>query len=744
MSFKSKSFYVDVSKGTNFSAVTDAISNEIGVEGDYIKVIEAVSLGNGDVQLTIYYRTENRTSVLGFSPPPGAIVPSGTDINHASILFSDKIDSARLTTGSFSFDGTSLSTGFYVESGNYIVRVLLPAASRTGAGYHSVEINSDKLYYQNSNPIQHSAIIAYNINAKASPQPGMSVPYTFDLGRRGLIAIEGIVVTKDYLPSDRINQYLIQKGLTSDRLIVSTSIDISIDKVYVFFIYFKTLEPQLLYAYPYVYSLALDTAAPREIVFVFREPLDRNYTLNTNGLFKLVTSYTTETNIPLNKISVDNDGRTVRITTSGVITSAGIYDFRIGALRSADGTTSTRDIIYSIQVFPYTIDGGSVTIGSSTGITGLAGGLVFDDVDQKIIKVSGDGTIVVSSDHISVGTIYNVNIGNSTISGGKIANGQVVKSAIINGSSLYDNVTFTGAGSVSVTSNSNTITISGSASASTGGGGTGASTGLTYITSGDERASLPNSIRLSTDFTVGTGQLYVNEGQLDHNSLANLNVGDPHTGYIRKNMLTNKGDLIVASGNSDLYRFGAGSNNTILTSDSTAPYGVVWKDLTGLGGVTGEYVQRFNGRTGIVTGQNNDYYFDQINTTGIFQDIGDLVVGSGIGTGRRFPVGFEGQVLTSRLSDPLKVRWEYMSSFGLVEEAGDLTDFLLPSGSVQHSQVLVYNSGAISSNVTGQWMNTSLLFSGGLTGIYNTGTNTFIVNAFSAIQDSRRYSLFMM
>jgi hypothetical protein len=112
MSFKSKSFYVDVSKGTNFSAVTDAISNEIGVEGDYIKIIEAVSLGNGDVQLTVYYRTENRTSVLGFSPPPGAIVPSGTDINHACILFSDRIDSARLTTGSFSFDGSSLSTGF--------------------------------------------------------------------------------------------------------------------------------------------------------------------------------------------------------------------------------------------------------------------------------------------------------------------------------------------------------------------------------------------------------------------------------------------------------------------------------------------------------------------------------------------------------------------------------------------------------------------------------------------------------
>lgn len=743
MSYKSKSFYVDVSKGANFGAVTDAISRDIGVEGDYIKVIEAVSLGNGDVQLTLYYRTQNKTSVLGFSPPPGAVVPSGTDINHASILFSDRIDAARLVSGSFSFDGSGIATGLYVESGNYIVRVLLPPGARTGGGYHSLEINSDKLYYQNSNNIQHSAIVAYNINAKASPQPGMSVPYTFDLGRRGLIAIEGILSDKNYLPADRINQFLTQKGLTSDRLIAATSVDVSIDKVYIFFVYFKTLEPQLLYAYPYVYSLAIDTAAPREIVFVFREPLDRNYTLNTLGLFKLVTSYNTETNIPLNKISVDSDGRSVRITTSGVITSAGIYDFRIGPLRSADGSISTRDIIYSIQVFPYTIDGGSVIIaGGSTGITGVAGGLVFEDVDRKIIKVSGDDTIIVSSDHISVGTIYNNNIANNTISGGKIANGQVVRSTIINGSSLYDNITLTGAGSVTVFNNSNTVTISGNYGTGAGGG---AGTGIGYITSGNETATLPNSIRLSTDFTVTAQQLFINEGQLDHNSLANLNVGDPHTGYIRKSIGTTKGDLIVASGAGDLYRLGVGSNNFILTADNTAPYGMAWKEQTGtVGGITGEYVQSFNGRTGIVTGQNNDYYFDQINTTGIFQDIGDLVVGSGIGTGRRFPVGFEGQVLTSRLSDPLKVRWEYMSSFGLVEEAGDLTDFLLPSGSVQHSQVLVYNSGAVSSNVTGQWMNTSLLFSGGLTAIYNTGANAFIINAFTAIQDSRRYTLFMM
>jgi len=50
---------------------------------------------------------------------------------------------------------------------------------------------------------------------------------------------------------------------------------------------------------------------------------------------------------------------------------------------------------------------------------------------------------------------------------------------------------------------------------------------------------------------------------------------------VPKSTVTTKGDLIVASGNAAVARLGVGTNNHVLTADSTATNGVKWAAASG-------------------------------------------------------------------------------------------------------------------------------------------------------------------
>jgi hypothetical protein len=75
-----------------------------------------------------------------------------------------------------------------------------------------------------------------------------------------------------------------------------------------------------------------------------------------------------------------------------------------------------------------------------------------------------------------------------------------------------------------------------------------------------------------------TGKLNTADiGTINHNSLANLTTGDPHTQYVTKAIATTKGDLLAATGAGALARLAAGTNGHVLTADSTAGTGLKWE-----------------------------------------------------------------------------------------------------------------------------------------------------------------------
>ncbi len=394
MSLRSQSILVSIAQGVNLSSLTASIVNEIGLEGDWITDIQAVQQG-GNILVTVYYKTEWDKAVLAVSPPPGTMAPTSADIDHASILFSNRIDPNRLQSGSFSFDGTGITTGHYaIENNGYIVRVELPTA-RTAEGYHSIDINSSGLYYQNSDRIQQSSNIGYTLTATSTPV-GEPTLYTT---RRGSIKFESL-----YAPNGQnITSFLASKKIDTNRLICSASAG-----NYVFFGYFQTLEPQLIGASPYLYSYNHVTHTPRELLFQFREPLDRTYILANTGLFKIYNTYSVTTPINSGNLKIDSDNKIVRLTGT-VLTGAGIYDLRIGALKSYDGTLATRDTLYSIQVFDFVgasqDNGGPTSVGNLTNvaISGIHGhtlvfnsGAIFSGITGQWLNTKATGLSGIS------------------------------------------------------------------------------------------------------------------------------------------------------------------------------------------------------------------------------------------------------------------------------------------------------------------------------------------------------------
>lgn len=417
MTVKAKTFYVDTIRSGPLDAVTAFIQSEVGLEGDNVLDIQAVKTFQGVVQLTILYRDKLQDPVLAAYPPPGSIINQEATPTHASILFSSPLDVSSLNWSSFQYSnatgltgnltGVLATGGFTSQNDGYIAHINLPDEQIASPSYNKLFLDADSLYYTDGDKLQYSSILGFSVDSNTSPREGQEIPYTANLGRRGLVTIEGLILDKKVLPSDRISEFLIEKGIGPTRLIDYASVDLSNGRVYIFFAYFSTLEPQLVRVYPYMYSMSLLSNKPDKVIFSFKEPLDINYIKSQNGLFKLYTDYNTVVEIVGSQLTVSSDGKTVSIPVSVLVDLQGedtvsLYDVRISGLKSADGTNQTRDILYCFQTAALP-SGGSDVSGSVTGITGAGAGVYFEDVNSRILGIGAtDSTISVAADGISV------------------------------------------------------------------------------------------------------------------------------------------------------------------------------------------------------------------------------------------------------------------------------------------------------------------------------------------------------
>lgn len=90
----------------------------------------------------------------------------------------------------------------------------------------------------------------------------------------------------------------------------------------------------------------------------------------------------------------------------------------------------------------------------------------------------------------------------------------------------------------------------------------------------------------ATDQGGGDVDIAVDDSAIDHNSLNNLTVGDPHTQYVLRNILTTKGDIFVRNA-TEIVRLPVGTNSQRLAADSSTSTGLVWDDPKG--GIVGHY-----------------------------------------------------------------------------------------------------------------------------------------------------------
>ena len=491
MGLKSRTLFARKGEG-GLQEVRSFLRDTIGNNGDLILRLEGVLYQPDVVHLSIYYLDRPDLALRATSPAPGVIVTTGTDVNHISLLFSDKIETGSIASGSFTLDNIGLETrDVNVESNQYIARIRVTGSTNNSSGFHSLEIDSSKIKYTNGEFIQHSAVMGYNKANINAAYPGQEQPYSAFGGRRGDVSIVGVVVPKGSPSNEIISAFMRQAGVTQDRLIASTSVPLDNGNLYCFFIYFVTLEPQIIYYYPYNYSFALDTNAPSEVAVIFREKIDKPYITGTSGLFKIATSYNTDYGIQGTQITVEPDNKTVKVATSAWLTGSGIYDMHIYGVKSYDGTVKTVPDIYTLLVGQITGAGGGGIAGASLE----AGTGLIKDATHYHVRPA-DPTVSGTSTGIRVGSysLAGSHIVGGGVTGGNIAVGQVVKSISITGdTALYDNITLTGLGSTTVVGVGSTIRFS----------GIGLTGGISGISTTIDQ---PNTVRVvSADNTITVG-----------------------------------------------------------------------------------------------------------------------------------------------------------------------------------------------------------------------------------------------
>lgn len=91
-----------------------------------------------------------------------------------------------------------------------------------------------------------------------------------------------------------------------------------------------------------------------------------------------------------------------------------------------------------------------------------------------------------------------------------------------------------------------------------------------------------NGSLLTADSAQAAGIKWISPSLLDHGSLGGL-TDDDHPQYVRKDILTTKGDLYVASSTASPVRVAVGSNGQFIVADSSQTAGIKWIDPAGAG-----------------------------------------------------------------------------------------------------------------------------------------------------------------
>jgi hypothetical protein len=110
--------------------------------------------------------------------------------------------------------------------------------------------------------------------------------------------------------------------------------------------------------------------------------------------------------------------------------------------------------------------------------------------------------------------------------------------------------------------------------------------------------------------------------------------GSAHTDFIAKALVDAKGDLIVATAADTVARLAVGTNDHVLTADSTQASGVKWAAAPSGSGIPAT----------------------------LLDAKGDLIVASAADTAARLAVGTNGQVLTADSGETTGVKWATPSS----------------------------------------------------------------------------------
>lgn len=171
-------------------------------------------------------------------------------------------------------------------------------------------------------------------------------------------------------------------------------------------------------------------------------------------------------------------------------------------------------------------------------------------------------------------------------------------------------------------------------------------------------------------------------------------------------ILNTKGDIPIHNG-LGVQKFGVGSDNQILMSDSTHSTGIKWGDFdidsltnTSISNpqnndilqykeISGHWINVVNSADNLVPGSINKFVND------IIYQKGDLIVSDGV-VARRIQVGNDGAVLVANSACPLGVQWTTNSALTNVAE---LTDVSI--NNLEHGHILQYNS------IMNKWTNVS-------------------------------------